>query len=133
MRRNTGEDAISNQKKNHATHAAAEPAAVAGGSAAADGGSGIWRLSKEYEDGHRWTARDRTKIAKMERYLSESDIVKAEFDELELPLGPEDSEVDVRYILIHATRIKSRRIFQTFGSQGLSEFLFASTLRRERR
>ena len=37
---NTDENTVSIQKKNYATHAAAEPAAVAGGCAAADGGGG---------------------------------------------------------------------------------------------
>ena len=37
-------------------------------------------------------------------YLNESDIVKVEFDELELELqlGPDDPEIDVRYILMSA-------------------------------
>ena len=50
----------------------------------------------EYGGEHRWTARDRTVIAKMEQYLNESDNMKEEIEELELLLGPEDSEVDLR-------------------------------------
>ena len=38
----------------------------------------------------------RTVIAKMEQYLKESDNMKEEIEELELLLGPEDSEVDLR-------------------------------------
>ena len=32
---------------------------------------------KEYEGEHRWTARDRTVIAKMEQYLNESDNMRS--------------------------------------------------------
>ena len=47
-------------------------------------------------------AHGRTIIAKMEQYLNEGDIVKVEFEKLELLLGPEDSEVDFRCILMNA-------------------------------
>ena len=53
----------------------------------------------EYEGERRWTARDRVVITRMEQYLDESDSLKVEVDELELLLGPEDSEVDLRHIL----------------------------------
>ena len=49
----------------------------------------------EYEGEHRWTARDRTFIARMEQFLNENDNMKVEIEELELLLGPEDSEVDL--------------------------------------
>ena len=55
---------------------------------------------------------DRTVIAKMEQYLNESDNMKVEIEELELLLGPEDSEVDLRSILMNAKRKKDRRIFE---------------------
>ena len=38
-------------------------------------------------------------IAQVEQYLCESDNMKVEVEELELLLGPEDSEIDWRYIL----------------------------------
>ena len=47
---------------------------------------------KEYEGEHRWTALERTIIAKMEQYMNESDNMKVEIEELELLLGPEDSQ-----------------------------------------
>ena len=69
----------------------------------------------------------------MNHYLNESGIVKVEFDEVELLLGPEGSEIDLRYNLMNARKRKGRRIFQIFGSQGPSGFLFVSIMRRERR
>ena len=36
----------------------------------------------EYEGEHRWTARDRTVIARMEQYLNEKDHIKVEIKEL---------------------------------------------------
>ena len=49
---------------------------------------------KEYEDGHWCTAHGQNAYCKEEQYLNESGIAKVEFDELELLLGPEDSEID---------------------------------------
>ena len=72
----------------------------------------------EYGGEHRWTARDRVVIARMEQNLDQSDNLKVEVEELELLLGPEDSEVDLRYILMFARRKNGRRIFQIFSSQG---------------
>ena len=61
---------------------------------------------EECEGEHRWTARDRTTVAKMEQYLNESDNMKVEIGELELLLGPEDSEVDLVKKLMNANRKK---------------------------
>ena len=47
----------------------------------------------------RWTARDRVVIARMEQYLDKSESMKVEIEELELLLGPEDSQVDLEYHL----------------------------------
>ena len=58
----------------------------------------------EYEGEHRWTARDRTVIARMEQYLNENDNMRVEIEELEFLLCPEDSEVDLRQILRYARR-----------------------------
>ena len=49
--------------------------------------------------GSSWKTRERTVIARMEQYLHVNDCMKLEIEELELPLGPEDSEVTLRYIL----------------------------------
>ena len=38
------------------------------------------------------------RLSPMEQYLNESDSMKVEVEELELLLGPEDSEVDLRDI-----------------------------------
>ena len=43
----------------------------------------------------RWT----TRTAVGMQYLNESDCMKLEIEELELQLGPEDSEVNLRHIL----------------------------------
>ena len=37
---------------------------------------------KEFEGQHRWNARDRTVIAKLEQYLKKSDSIKVEIEEL---------------------------------------------------
>ena len=66
----------------------------------------------EFEGEHRWSARDRTVIARMEQYLNENDNIRVEIEELEFLLGPEDSEVDLRQILRYARRKKGGRIFE---------------------
>ena len=47
----------------------------------------------------------------MENYLNKSDILNLEIEELELLMGPEDPEVNLRYILAHASR-KSCKFFE---------------------
>ena len=64
-----------------------------------DGGAGKQRV------------RERTVVANMEQYLSDNDCVKLEIEELELLLGPEDSEANLRYILRNANR-RGGRIFE---------------------
>ena len=54
-------------------------------------------------------ARGRKVIARMKQYLNENDSMKVEVAELELLLGPENSEVDLRHILRYARRIKERQ------------------------
>ena len=76
---------------------------------------------KEYEVEHRWTARDREVIAKVEQYLCESDNMKVEVVELELLFGPEDSEVELWYILDECEEEK--------GSQDLSNLQLAGSQR----
>ena len=51
-----------------------------------------------------WTAHDRTIIARMERYLNESENMKVDIEKVELLRGPKDSEVDLRYTLTNARR-----------------------------
>ena len=98
-----------------------------------------WRIRKaavvrwKNEGEHRWTARDRTVIARMEQYLDENDNMRVEIEELEFLLGPEDSEVDLRQILRYARRKKGGRIFDIFSSKGQSEFLVASRRRWDER
>ena len=82
---------------------------------------------------HRWSARDRTLIARMEHYLNENDSMKVGIEELELLLGPEESEVDLRYILRHARKNMGRKIFEIFSSKGQSGFLVASRARWDER
>ena len=77
----------------------------------------------EYEGERRWTARDRVVITRMERYLDESDSLKVEVEELELLLGPEDSEFDLMHILMYARKKKGRKIFEICSSKSPSEFL----------
>ena len=60
----------------------------------------------------RWTARDRTVVARMEQYLNESDSMKVEIEELEhCLLGSEVSEVDLRHIVMKCK--KRRRLFRS--------------------
>ena len=59
-------------------------------------------------------------IAKMEQYLNHSDCMKLEMEELELLLGPEDSEVNLRHMWRNASR-RSGRIFEVFSSKEKSE------------
>ena len=83
---------------------------------------------KEFEGQHRWNARDRTVIAKMEQYMNKSDSIKVEIEELESLLGPEDLEVNLRQILRYASR-KGGRIFEIFSSKEQSEHLAATRVR----
>ena len=90
-----------------------------------------WQTEMEVQ-GSSWNARERTVIAKMEQYLNESDCMKLEIEELELLLGPEDSEVNLRYILRNASR-RGGRIFEIFNSKEKSEHLVASKVRWDER
>ena len=59
--------------------------------------------------------------------------MEVEVEELEVLLGPEDSEVDLRQTLRYARRKKGGRIFEIFSSQGPSEVLVASRARWDER
>ena len=87
----------------------------------------------EYGGEHRWSARDRTVISRMEQYLNENDSMKVGIEELELLLGPEDSKIDSRHILRYAGKNKGRKIFEIFNSKGQSESLVASRARWDER
>ena len=54
-------------------------------------------------------------IARMEQYLNENDSMKVDVGELELLLGPEDSEVDLRHIFLEVCEEEE-------GSQDLLKF-----------
>ena len=49
--------------------------------------------------------------------------------QLELLLGPKDSEVDVRPVLMYTRKKKGRKIFEIFSSKGPSGFLVVSRAR----
>ena len=89
--------------------------------------------SLEEEQGHFeeedqiWSARDITVIAKTKQYLEES--LKVEIEELESLLGPDDTEVDFRRILEEARDEKGCAIFETFTTDGPSEYLVVSRSR----
>ena len=70
------------------------------------------------------SARERTVIAKMESNLDTSDELRVEFRELEHFMGPEDSDVNLMYILVKASR-RDSSIFEIFSTSG-SDHLVAS-------
>ena len=57
-----------------------------------------------------WSAHDRTVIARTKQYLEENLCLKVEVEELELLLGPDDSDVDFRRILEEARDKRLRDI-----------------------
>ena len=61
-----------------------------------------WQTEIEAQ-GSSWNARERTAIARMEQHLNASDCMKLGIEELELPLDPQDSEVNLRCILRNAS------------------------------
>ena len=67
--------------------------------------------------GSSWSAHEKKVVAKMEDYLNEHDNAKVEAEELELIMSPEDSEVDLRYILTKASR-RCSSIFEIFSTSG---------------
>ena len=70
------------------------------------------------------SAGERTVIAKMESYFDKSDELRVEFRLLEHLTGPEDSEVNLMYILTKASRRCTRK-FDIFSTSG-SDYLVAS-------
>ena len=76
-------------------------------------------------EGWGWSAKERTLIARTKQFLERSHSVKVQVEELEDLLGPEDVDVDFRRILKEARDEKGRKIFETFSSDGLIDFLVA--------
>ena len=74
-----------------------------------------WQTETE-DQGSGWNAPVRPVIANMEKYLNESDCMKLDTEELELPLGPEDCEVNLSHILRNASR-RGSRLFEIFNSK----------------
>ena len=90
-----------------------------------------WQIEME-DQGSAWNACDRTVIAKMEKYLNESDCIKLAIEKLELLLGSEDSEVNLRLILRTASR-RGSRTFEIFSSKEKSQHSVASKVRWDER
>ena len=86
-----------------------------------------WQTEMEAQ-GSCWGARDRTVFAGMENYLNKNDCFKLDIEELELLLGPEDPDVNLRYILTHASRMGSN-IFEVFSMKEKGGHLVASKVR----
>ena len=86
-----------------------------------------WQTEMEVQ-GSSWNARERTVIVRMEKYLKESDCLKLEIEELELLLGPEDTEVNLRFFQTHA-RSRGSRIFEILSTKRKIDHLVASKVR----
>ena len=65
----------------------------------------------------------------MEHYLDKSDELRVEVRESEHRMGPEDSEVNLLYILTQASRRSSSNIFEIYSTSGRSDHLLASRKR----
>ena len=65
-------------------------------------------------------------IAKTKQYLEESRSLKVDIEELDSLLGPDGTEVDFERILEEAEDEKGCAIFETFITDGPSEFLVVS-------
>ena len=74
-----------------------------------------WQIAMEVQ-GSSWNGRERTVIARMEQYLNESDCMKLKIEDLELLLGPENSEVNLRSFLRNVSR-RTGRIFEIFNTK----------------
>ena len=69
------------------------------------------------------SARDRTVLQKRSsQYLEEGKSLKVEIEELESLLGPDDTDVDFRRICEEARDEQGCAIFETFSTDGPSEF-----------
>ena len=89
-----------------------------------------WQAEMEVQ-GSIWSARERTEIAMMENYLDKSDELRVQVRELEHLMGPEDSEVNLMYILTKG--IRSNSILEIFSTSGSDHFVASrNTTRRKR-
>ena len=64
----------------------------------------------------------------MQICLNKKDCLKLDVEELELLMGPEDSEVNPRYLLMNASR-RGSRIFEIFSTKEKNEHLVARKVR----
>ena len=78
-----------------------------------------WQTEMEVQ-GSSWIARRKTVTAKMEKYLTASECLKVEIEELELLMAPKDSEVNLRYMFRNASR-RGSRIFEICNTKQKSE------------
>ena len=76
-----------------------------------------------------WIAKERTIIARPKQYLERNCSAKVEVEELEDLLGPDDVDVDFRRIVKETRDEIGCEMFETFSTDGLSEFLVASRSR----
>ena len=84
---------------------------------------------ENFEVDQMWSAKDRTTVAKTKQYLEKSKSFKVEIEELASLLGPDDTEVDFRRTLEEARDENGCAIFETFSTDGASEFLVVSRSR----
>ena len=84
------------------------------------------------EEGRGWNAREGTIFARTKQFLERRYSVKVTVEELEDLLGPGDVDVNFRRILKEARDERGRNIFETFSSDGLSDFLVAEWWRWDR-
>ena len=77
----------------------------------------------------KWSARERTIIARTKQYLEESYSVKVEVEELEDLLGPDHVDVDFMRILEEARDEKGCAIFEALSTDGPSKFVMVSRSR----
>ena len=75
----------------------------------------------------------KTVFARMEQYLNASDCMTLEIEVLELPLGPEDSEVNLRKILRNASRRAAGYLKSSVRRERKIEHLVASNVRWDER
>ena len=84
----------------------------------------------KYGGEHRWTARDKTVIAKMQHHLYRSESLEVDFEELEYHLlGPDELDVDIKHIALNGRGEQQQRIFYTFSHKGTNGFLVATVAR----
>ena len=77
-----------------------------------------------------WVPLFQAVMARMENYLNRCESLEVETKELEYSLlAPEEQDVGLRRIALHASGDRHQRLFHTFSQQGRSEFWVASVAR----